>query len=167
MTNVANNPFPADPDRREIWDILMRRDFEAFIAADWSLTAPDFLESEFSAIDAHRVFDPAQWTLRYPRLEDYRSEWLKQAAEFRPVELVGMNKLEFLFSAAKLERIDITHGRAMAHKKFDGEAMTTSGSELRLKWYSLYLLRQVRDRWKITGFVGYLPNIPGQLSESP
>lgn len=51
MSPAARNPFLHDPVRREIWDVLMRRDFEAFLAADWSMTGPDFLEKEFLGLD--------------------------------------------------------------------------------------------------------------------
>lgn len=43
MSAAAQNPFAGDPDCHEIWEILMRRDFEAFVAADWSRAEPDFL----------------------------------------------------------------------------------------------------------------------------
>ena len=152
------NPFPNDPDRREIWDILMRKDFEAFVAADWSVTAPDFIVDEFLGIDGHSSDDPDRWTLRFPRLDAYRSEWLRQAVEFQSVTLVGTTKLDFLYAAAQINHIEIHDGRAVAHKKFDGRATTGSGTELILNWQTLYFLRNVDGHWKITGFVGYLPN---------
>ena len=31
------NPFPAsDPDRHAIWEMLVERDIQAFVAADWN-----------------------------------------------------------------------------------------------------------------------------------
>lgn len=158
MSAPGTNPFPDDPDRSAIWDVLMRRDFEAFVAADWSRVGPDFLEDEFAAIDAKGEISPAKWSLQFAQIESYRSEWLRQAAAFLPVELQGTTKLEFLYQSTTLDRIQITSGRALAHKRFDGRAVSTAGIEIRLDWQTLYFLRKWESGWKITGFIGYLPN---------
>ena len=158
MNPAARNPFTGDPDRHEIWEILMRRDFEAFVAADWKMTEPDFLAEEFQGIDGGKQSDPDRWHLRFADLATYRDEWLVQAADFRKLELQGTSKLDFLFAAASLRDIEITGTRAMAHKKFQGRATSTLGESLVLAWQTLYLLRKANARWKITGFVGYMPN---------
>jgi len=158
MTAAARNPFEHDPDRHEIWEILMRRDFEAFVAADWTRAEPDFLAAEFLGIDGSKQADPDCWRLHFADLASYRAEWLAQAADFQKVELQGMTKLDFLFSATFLREIEITGTRAMAHKKFLGSATSTLGVPLQLAWQTLYLLRKAGSQWKITGFVGYLPN---------
>ncbi|MFZ4681563.1 MAG: hypothetical protein ACOYMS_03590, partial [Terrimicrobiaceae bacterium] len=156
------NPFPNDPDRHEIWEILMRRDFEAFIAADWSRTAGDFLEEEFFGLDGDKVSNPDQWRLRFPDLVSYRDEWLAQAAEFAATELKGCSKLDFFFQSVVLREIEITGSRAVAHKKFDGAAESIAGEPVRILWQTLYFLKKRDGRWRITGFVGYLPNpMPG------
>lgn len=158
MSAAAQNPFAGDPDRHEIWEILMRRDFEAFVAADWSRAEPDFLAEEFQGLDGGRQPDPDRWHLRFADLATYRAEWLAQAADFQKLELQGTTKLDFLFAATSLRDIEITGARAVAHKKFQGRATSTLGVPLVLAWQTLYLLRKVGTRWKITGFVGYLPN---------
>ena len=33
------NPFPNDPDRRDIWDFMVRKDIDAYLAKDWSMVA--------------------------------------------------------------------------------------------------------------------------------
>lgn len=158
MSQKHPNPFPEDADRHEIWEILMRRDFESFIAGDWSMTAPDFLEEEFQGIDGGKVPNPDDWRIKYADLASYRDEWLRQAEEFKPVELEGVDKLDFLFRTCSMQDIDIKGIRAVAHKKFDGQAHTTQGEEMRLLWQTLYLLKKVSGKWRVTGFVGYLPN---------
>ena len=158
MNSASINPFLNDPDRHEIWEILMRRDFEAFVASDWSLTEADFLEDEFQGIDAVYLSNPDHWRLRFPTLSSYRDEWLAQAADFKEIELLGTSKLNFLYQAATLDTIEIIGGRALAHKKFSGSSNTTTGTPLRLLWQSVYFLRKAGSHWKITGFVGYLPN---------
>ena len=80
------------------------------------------------------------------------------AAEFKNQELLGISKLDFLFQACVLRDIEIQGTRAVAHKKFDGSAQTTEGVPIRLLWQTLYFLKKVAGAWKITGFVGYLPN---------
>jgi enamine deaminase RidA (YjgF/YER057c/UK114 family) len=160
MNPAARNPFPDDPDRCEIWDVLMRRDFESFLAADWSMTGPDFLETEFAALSGRLLPDPGEWRLRFPSLASYRDEWLGQAAEFQKIELKDISKLDFLYQSATLREIEITGTRAVARKKFDGTATTTAGAPITLRWQTLYFLRKAEAHWKITGFLGYLPNPP-------
>lgn len=155
MSNT--NPFPQDPDRHEIWEILMRRDFEAFIAADWNMTLPDFVEAEFYGIDGGKQPNPDQWHLKYPSLPVYRDEWLRQADEFQSVEFRSISKLDFLFQTCTLNEIEIQGERAVAHKKFDGQTETTQGEAVRLLWQTLYFMKKVGGHWKIAGFVGYLP----------
>lgn len=158
MNPPSQNPFTKDSDRREIWDILMRRDFEAFLACDWSLTSADFLAAEFLGVDGCHRSNPDHWRLTFPTLESYRDEWLRQARDFSEVELIGVSKLEFLYQAAVLRDIEIAGARAIAHKKFDGAAKTSAGGEVRLDWQSLYFMKKHRSRWRIIGFVGYLKN---------
>ncbi|MBA2479599.1 MAG: hypothetical protein H0V44_02975 [Planctomycetes bacterium] len=153
------NPFTAtDANRRDIWDILMRRDFTAFIANDWAITAPDFVPAgEFLGIDAGKVADASRWTIAYPTLTDYRDEWLRQAAAFVHVALVGEEKLAFFYRAVRIERIDLVGERALANKVFAGSARCADGSTIDLRWRTLYHLRRLGGAWKIAGFVGYLP----------
>jgi hypothetical protein len=42
------NPFPHDPDRQAIWAMLVERDIDAFLAADWAMVEDDFLAESFS-----------------------------------------------------------------------------------------------------------------------
>ena len=49
MTYSAN-PFPGDPDRTQIWEMLVPRDIAAFVSADWGMVAEDFIE-DFDAGD--------------------------------------------------------------------------------------------------------------------
>lgn len=158
MSQKHPNPFPSDTDRHEIWEMLMRRDFEAFIHGDWNEVAGDFIEEEFQGIDGGKVPNPDDWRIKYADLTTYRDEWLRQAEEFQGVEFQDMEKLDFFFQACSLNAIDIQGARAVAHKKFDGQAITTTGETIRLLWQTLYLVKKSEGRWKITGFVGYLPN---------
>jgi len=154
----AANPFPNDPDRRAIWDILMRRDFEAFVMRDWSMVEQDFLAEEFRGLDAARRANPDHWSLRYATLDAYREEWLRQAAAFGDIELAGEEKLDFFYRAVTLRDIEIAGDHAVAHKKFDGVARTTQGDPVAIKWQTLYQMRKVGGDWKIAGFIGYLPH---------
>jgi enamine deaminase RidA (YjgF/YER057c/UK114 family) len=152
------NPFPNDPDRREIWDMLVRRDIEAFLAGDWSLTAPDFDQNSFFAVNGRASANPDTWRVTYASLDDYRDDWLEQSratrAEFVDVEAA-------LFDATTLRDIDINGGVAVAHKKFDGSIGRADGSRELLNWQTLYHCRRVDGRWRIVGFTGYLPHPMG------
>ena len=155
---MNKNPFPrADLDRHEIWEILVRHDFESFVARDWSLMEPDFSTGWFCGIDAHRSFDPQKWTIGFPTVQSYRDEWLLQAAEFSKIQLVGIGKLEFLYQACQLETIEISENMALAHKQFNGETKTVDDEIYSFCFQSLYQMTRYAGSWKIAGFVGYLP----------
>src|SRR3569832_501744 len=80
------NPFPNDPDRREIWTMLVERDIAAFVAADWSMVADDFIEASFLGIDGRASDNPDSRRVGFPTLSAYRDEWLRQAAESAKVK---------------------------------------------------------------------------------
>ena len=83
---LSMNPFSNDNDRAEIWNMLVARDIAAFVAADWAMVAGDFIEAGFLGTHAHKTANPDEWTLAFPNLDDYRTEWLKQAAETQKIE---------------------------------------------------------------------------------
>ena len=51
------NPF-TDPDRRAIWDMLVPRDIDAFVSADWDAVAGDFVAANFTGISGNFQPDP-------------------------------------------------------------------------------------------------------------
>ena len=54
-----HNPFPkGDPDRRAIWEMLVPRDIDAFVNADWAMVAGDFIEANFTGLSGHFQPDP-------------------------------------------------------------------------------------------------------------
>jgi len=159
VTACTRNPFPAsDPDRREIWDILMRRDFEAFVTGDWSMIEGDFLREGFFGIDACKSSNPDQWKLSFPRLETYRDEWVRQAREFGSMEIPGTTMLDFLFDSCRLQEIELADHRAAILKRFDGKVTTVDGTDIVLQFQSHYHLVCHAGRWRIASFVGFLPN---------
>jgi enamine deaminase RidA (YjgF/YER057c/UK114 family) len=164
MKLSRTNPFPAsDPDRRAIWETLVERDIRAFLAEDWSLTAPDFEEDGF--VGHSGTASPDEWRVSYPSLDSYCKAWIEQARDFSKLRLKDVDKETFLFNATELTRIDINGDRALAHKKFNGRAEAVDAPDVVLKWQTLYRLRRRNGRWKMTGFLGYLPNpMPGQVS---
>ena len=153
--STETNPFAGDKDRHDIWEMLVRRDIAAFVAADWSMVADDFIEPGFLGIHAHKSANPDEWTAAFPGLDAYRTEWLRQAAE-----TAGMAFAEPLgpaiHRATNLDMIEITGDAAVAHKKFDGAIKLADGSADVLNWQTLYFCRRVDGRWKIAGFVGYM-----------
>jgi hypothetical protein len=152
------NPFPTTaPDHHEIWEILMRQDFAAFVANDWNRLAAHCLPQGFFILNAGGSAEPGEWRISFPNLEAYRQEWVRQATDFSLVELVTEDKLGFLFRVTRLDPIQIEEGFAVACKRFDGVTQTKSGGELRLKWQSLFWLRRAEGHWRIAGALGYLP----------
>lgn len=149
------NPFPDDPDRAFIWEMLMPRDFEAFANQDWSMVAGDFDEHRFLGIHAHNSPDQDDWDAAFPTLAAYRDEWLRQAAESAGVEYAEPLALALL-DAVTMNQIDINGNVAVAHKKFDGKVKRADGGVDTLNWQTLYFCRNDGDRWRVTGFVGYM-----------
>jgi len=160
--SYLKNPFPkADADRHALWDMLVRRDIEAFLACDWSLIAEDFIAEPFHGIHGHFLANPDSWRLCFPDLESYRQEWLKQAQT--AAETAYAEDLRTaLFRATVLRDIEISGSRALLHKKFDGVVARSDGGRERLQWQTLYFCAYREERWKISGFIGYLPHPMGQ-----
>ncbi len=73
------NPFDADADRHAIWEMLVRKDVDGFVAQDWAVFAPSFKFDGFCGLDARGSLDPAGWEVRFPTVEAYRDAWLADA----------------------------------------------------------------------------------------
>lgn len=153
----AVNPFPNDPDRYAIWEMLVARDVEAFVARDWQRVAGDFIEEGFWGLDARFLANPDSWQLSFPTLASYREVWLGQARA-NAGRITQANLSLALLNATTLRDIDLQGANAVVHKKFDGNVYFDDGLVDTLRWQTLYICRKVAGSWKIVGFVGYLPN---------
>lgn len=161
MRDPFRNPFPAsDASRHAIWQMLVERDIDAFLAADWSRVASDFVEDGFIGIDGRREVSPDKWRLAFPSLSAYREEWLRQARDFAGQSFAEDTR-KAIFTTTVLEDIEIGGDLALARKKFDGSLRRSDGTIDILKWQTLYYCRRHEGRWKISGFTGYLPNPMG------
>lgn len=157
MKDLGMNPFPNDPDRHALWEMLVGRDIEAFVKQDWNLVAGDFAEPGFMGLDARFRANPDGWQLSFPTLGDYQKSWLEQAR--RDAGRVSTDALsQSLHDATTLRDIELNGETAVAHKKFDGSVRFDDGSVQTLRWQTLYFCRKLGGTWKISGFVGYLPN---------
>ena len=165
MTAYDRNPFAgADPDRAAIWDMLVYRDIDAYLAVDWEAVADDFLSDEFFGIDAGKSRNADRWQPLFSSLDAYREVWIAQARETR--EKADPDTIRAaLFALTTLTQIDIDGGFALAHKKFDGRVPNRDGSSERLQWQTHYYCKKVAAAWKIRGFTGYLPNPLHTLGE--
>lgn len=152
---VGHNPFASDADRNQIWDMLVERDIAAFVAADWSMVAGDFIERGFLGVHAHKSPNPDEWTAAFPTLIQYRDEWLRQAQESAKTKFAEP-LAEAIHRATSLTQIDISGDMAVAHKKFDGQVKLADGSVDVLNWQTLYYCRKDGGLWKIAGFTGYM-----------
>lgn len=153
---LTTNPFPTDPDRHAIWEMLVARDIDAFIAANWTMVQGDFIAPGFLGIDAKRNDNPDEWRIGFPTLDAYRDEWLRQAKASAAVAYAE-NLRAAIFRATELSDIEITGDVAVAHKKFDGVIARADGTHDVLNWQTLYFARRLGSVWKLTGFVGYMP----------
>lgn len=154
--SIYNNPFEKDTDRYQLWEMLVERDIEAFIAGDWSMVADDFLAASFTAIDAQRDPSPDNWRLSFTSLDDYRDSWVKGSEEMRPkVQIDNLRK--DIIDATNMDDIEVKGDSALLHKKFHGQVVADDGEIMPMQWQTLYQCKRVDGQWKIAGFVGYLP----------
>jgi len=158
MRDPFENPFPtSDEARHAIWEMLVHRDIDAFLAADWKKVADDFVEEGFIGIDARKLTSPDDWRLAFPTLAAYRDEWLRQAEHFGK-QSFAEDPRGAIFTTTTLEDIEINGDMALVRKKFDGSILRADGERDRMLWQTLYYCRRHEGRWKISGFTGYLPN---------
>ena len=157
-TNPTQNPFDkSDQDKHSIWEILVRKDIDAFINIDWEATYPDFIEEGFYGIDGKKTQNPDDWVLTFPNLETYKTEWLKQAKETRATT-DPLHLRNSLFRASQLKIIDINGTKAVAHKEIKGDIPNLDGTKETLNWQTLYVLHKIKGAWKIISFIGYIPS---------
>ncbi|MGV1957200.1 hypothetical protein ACQZ5G_18070 [Agrobacterium sp. 22-214-1] len=158
MRDPFKNPFPeTDIARHSIWEMLVTRDIDAFLAADWSKVADDFVEDGFLGINANRDTNPDNWRMSFPSLSAYRDEWLRQAQDFQTQQFAE-DPRDAIFATTTLEKIEVEGETALVRKKFDGGLRKADGSFDVMKWQTLYYCRLHQGRWKISGFTGYMPN---------
>jgi hypothetical protein len=153
------NPFSreTDPDRHYIWERLIVVDSEAFAKGDWAMIENDFDADHFEGIRCNEAADPDDWTLAFPRLEDYRDSWIAASKQFATKKFAGVSHLQALLQRAQLTRIDLAGHRALAHKTFSGEVPLADGAMLCGDRQTLYRLHRRDGRWRIVGFLGQLP----------
>jgi enamine deaminase RidA (YjgF/YER057c/UK114 family) len=156
MTEIRN-PYAGDADREAIWDMLVRRDIDAFVAGDWSMVDDDFVGGYFFGLDAGGSHDPRRWNLAFPDLATYRETWLRQAADLGTGSPAARTAL---LDASTVDSIDIEGTRAIARKRIEGEVTDAGGTRRKLRWQTLYVCERQAGRWRIVSFVGYLPLQP-------
>ena len=154
-----NNPFDAagDPDRHAIWDRLMRADSEAFVAQDWRVIEDDFDGESFEGLRCQLSANPDDWRIAFADLKSYRDNWLAAAKEFASKKFASASPLEALYLRSHLKEIEINGARALAHKQFYGDVLLADGSSLSGRRQTIYRLHKQESRWRIVGFLGYLP----------
>jgi enamine deaminase RidA (YjgF/YER057c/UK114 family) len=155
------NPFPpADEARHAIWEMLVRRDIEAFVAGDWEAHFKDFAPDIFFGIDARFSDNPDSWRVTYADIARYREAWLSGAQDLKG-RISDEDLRRSIFGLTTLRDIEIMGEFALARKKFDGGIRLNDGSSVTLRWQTQYFCRRVDGRWRIAGFLGYLPNPMG------
>ena len=151
------NPYNTDADRCELWEILIARDSDAFAASDWSVCDGDFAHDRFEGITANGSFNPVDWALRYPTVESYRDDWLQMAERYLRVPLAATSHRELLYRMQSFAKVEIADGRAIVWKQFWADEPLANGERYQISAQSVYRLHHVDGKWKIVGFVGYLP----------
>jgi hypothetical protein len=158
-TNPFQNPYDAaaDADRHQLWQALVARDSESFIAADWSACDGDFAHDRFEGISAHGSLNPIHWTLRYPTVASYREDWLEMAERYKRVPLAEVAHRELLYRMQTFAKAEVAGDRAVVWKQFRADEPLTNGDRYRISAQSVYRMHRLDGQWRIVGFVGYLP----------
>jgi hypothetical protein len=136
--------------------MCVRRDIEAFLAQDWSICGDDFIAEGFIGLDGRFNANPDTWRITFPTLDSYRDVWLMQSRDFNHRRF-RENPREALFGAISISAIEFNGDTALVHKKFAGHLTELNGDQMPIRWQSLYFARNLGGRWRLNGFVGYLP----------
>lgn len=156
--NIYKNPFKrSDRHRHKIWDMLVAKDSDAFVSQDWKMVENDFAADQFEGIHAHLSHDPDKWTLTYPRLKDYRDDWLKGGRAFVKIPFRNKTPRQVIYELTSIDRIEIEGNKALIHKKFSTTEKLLNGKRYHISAQTLYRMHRLDGRWKIVGFVGYMP----------
>ncbi|MBZ5763648.1 hypothetical protein LAV84_29625 [Rhizobium sp. VS19-DR104.2] len=151
------NPFStSDSDRHAIWEMLVRKDIDGFVAQDWSIFTDCFKYDGFAGLDAKGSLDPADWALRFPTVEAYRVAWLEDALRSATTDYAEDRCLA-LFRATNMLDIRVDGATAIARKTFDDAIAMVHGGSEKLNWQSVFFCAKTLGMWKITGFIGFLP----------
>ena len=152
------NPFNKEKenDKAKLWEMLVERDSLAFTNQDWDRVKDDFVDDHFMGIHAHFESNPDLWKISFPNLELYKKEWLKQAKEFGNENWIE-KPIDILIKVTYLDHIEISGNKALLHKKFSGFAEKNNGEKVPFSWQTVYHCVKVGEKWKISGFTGYLP----------
>lgn len=136
-----------------IRDIVLERDTDAFATGSWEAVEQDFDGDVFVGYEGGS--SPSEtWGISFPDLAAYREAWLGQSEEMRAIAPSEQIAAE-IRGACRIAEVKVNGDRALVRKQFDGVAVGR-----RLLWETYYFLRRDPDRWRITGFVGYLPYQP-------
>jgi hypothetical protein len=146
-----------DAQTAPILEMLLPRDCDAFADGDWLAVEHDFCADRFEGIVSNQSLDPHDWTLKYPRLEDYRDDWLRGSKTFNAMRLQRTTPRELIHAMSRVEQLLISGDRAIAQKTFRADEPLVDGGAYRLWCQTLYRLHRIGGEWKIVGFVGYLP----------
>jgi hypothetical protein len=159
VSDHFTNPFSQqkDPDRWEIWELIVRRDSEAFAAQDWGMVEADYDRENFLRAKAYGSGNPHDWRIVSPDVETERKDWLKDAAAFCRLPLKDITPRELIFKMSRLEHIDIKGEWAFCLKQFAANELLTDGNRYVVACESLKIARRVRGRWKLSGAIAYLP----------
>jgi hypothetical protein len=157
--DLLNNPYDAasDADRHALWQALVARDSDSYVAADWSMCDGDFAHERFEGISAHGSLNPVDWTLRYPTVEAYRDDWLQMAERFLEIPFAATSHRELLYKMQTFAKVEIEGDRAIVWKQFRADEPLVNGDRYSIGAQSVYRLHRIDRQWKIVGFVGYLP----------
>jgi len=148
-------PNNLEKDETLIWEMLIYRDFIAFQTSDWSMIKDDFIEDGFFGIDGKMSENKSNWNLAFESLESYKKEWLKQSQLFNENVFLE-DPLKELFNTTTLSKIEIKNDLALVHKDFIGIFKIEYSDPIIFDWISLFNLKKINGKWKISSFVGYL-----------
>jgi hypothetical protein len=152
----ATNPYaPGDP-RHAAYEAVVIRDVHAFVAGHFASVEDDFIAEGFFGLDAGGSGNPEDWRLRYPTLASYRERWLAQSALFR-ARLHDGDPAQAIFAVLTVPLLELDGDSGVLLKRFDGVIRPLDGEPIEMRRKSLFLLRQRGARWRVAGFVGYLP----------
>ncbi len=152
---IYTNPFKPNSEKHEVWNILIKNDFEGFLDQNWEFVASDYLEPGFFGINMNKTSNTELWQLSFPSLASYKNQWINDSIEFKKNNF-DCDPREVFYATTHLENFEFFDNVMMVHKVFDGELPIKNGPSIPLNWRSLFVLRKEHSRWQIASFTGYI-----------
>ncbi len=153
--NVMKNPFPNDPERNAIWELIVPRQLDAFLQQDFAAVRATLVPG-FYSINAGGAPHAESWRFQANDLAAYQQQWEAQAAAFAGLKWAEEVR-PALFRCTFLQHIDVQGDRALAVKRLAGSILQADGTTVARQCLTLCSCVKLNGVWKLAHIIDNLP----------